>query len=55
MLGHGSPHSFAPYRRQAERTRLSDNGAAKLAILRERMPNTDLQNGLQKSCKTEGR
>jgi hypothetical protein len=42
MLGHRSPHSFAPYRRQADRVRLSDNAAAKLAQRRERLTNAKL-------------
>lgn len=37
MMGHRSPSSFAQYRRQADRIRLSDDGAAKVAQLRERL------------------
>jgi integrase len=54
-LGHRSPHSFAPYRRQADRIRLSDNGAAKLAKLHERAGNGPVQNTVQNSCKTPGK
>jgi integrase len=35
MMGHSSPHSFSQYRRQADRSRLSDTAAARLAALRE--------------------
>jgi integrase len=51
-MGHGSPHSFATYRRQADRIRLADAADAKIAALRERSPNSDLQNELQNVCKT---
>jgi integrase len=35
LMGHSSASSFAAYRRQADRTRLSDVGAARLATARE--------------------
>jgi len=53
MLGHASPHSFATYRRQADRIRMADDGADKVVRLRERTPNGDVQNGVQNSCKTD--
>jgi hypothetical protein len=52
-MGHGSPHSFATYRRQADRIRLSDAADEKIATLRERTSNGGLQNKLQNICKTE--
>jgi integrase len=52
-MGHGSPHSFATYRRQADRIRLADAADAKLAALQEQGPNRDLQNKLQNICQTE--
>jgi len=39
-MGHGSPNSFATYRRQASRLRMSDDGAALVAALRERAGGT---------------
>lgn len=36
-MGHGSPNSFAIYRRQASRLQMSDDGAALIAALRERV------------------
>jgi integrase len=53
MMGHSSSSSFATYRRQADRIRMQDDGAALVAQLRERTSNGDLQNTLQKICKTE--
>lgn len=35
MLGHGSPSSFATYRRQADRIRMGTDGQAKITALRE--------------------
>jgi hypothetical protein len=55
MLGHSSPSSFAQYRRQADRIRLAEDGAALIVGLRERMENADLQKNLQKTCKTSSR
>ena len=52
MMGHQSPASFAAYRRQADRIRMSDDGAALVQKLRERTSNEDLQNNLQNICKT---
>lgn len=51
-MGHRSPNSFATYRRQAEKIRLSANADAKVAALREHSSNGELQNELQKICKT---
>lgn len=51
LMGHGSPHSFATYRRQADRIRLSNAAAERIAALRERTSNSDLQNELQNICK----
>lgn len=42
MMGHGSPHSFATYRRQADLIRLSTQGQALLDGLRERQQNEAL-------------
>jgi len=44
LMGHGSPHSFATYRRQADRIRLADDAAEKIATLREQSDN-ELVNG----------
>lgn len=52
LLGHGSPNSFATYRRQADRIRLSSDAAAKIATLREQGANADLENRLENICKT---
>lgn len=41
QLGHSSPNSFAQYRRQADRIRLADDAAAKIAQLRERRQKAD--------------
>ncbi|WP_331086176.1 hypothetical protein [Phenylobacterium sp.] len=45
MMGHRSPSSFVQYRRQADRIRLSDAAAARVARLREQAGNA--------ACKTE--
>lgn len=52
-MGHGSPNSFATYRRQADRIRMSDTGADLVAKLRERSGNGNVQNILQNICKTD--
>lgn len=52
MLGHRSPHSFATYRRQADRIRLARNGADKLARLQEHRVNAELDNRVDKTCIT---
>jgi integrase len=52
LMGHGSPASFATYRRQADRIRLAADASAKIAALRERDGNSGLQNELQNICKT---
>ncbi len=52
LMGHGSPASFAIYRRQANRIALADGGADKLRRLREQSGSEKLENGLEKSCKT---
>lgn len=51
-MGHKSPASFAQYRRQADRIRLSENADAKMTAFRERTSNGELQNDLQNICKT---
>ena len=48
QLAHASPSSSAQYRRQAERIRLADDAAVKVAQLRERLANAPLQNPVQK-------
>ncbi len=53
MMGHSSAASFAIYRRQADRIRMSNDGADLVTALRERTTNGDLQNKLQNICKTE--
>lgn len=53
MMGHSSPSSFATYRRQADRIRMSNDGSALVQQLRERTSNEDLQNTLQNICKTD--
>lgn len=53
LMGHGSPNSFATYRRQADRIRMSDTGAELVATLRERSGNGNVQNILQNICKTD--
>jgi integrase len=40
LMGHGSPNSFATYRRQASRLRLSDEGAALIQAMREKQSGT---------------
>lgn len=52
LLGHASPNSFATYRRQADRIRLSDAGSAQVIALRERTRNGNVENELEKICKT---
>lgn len=52
MMGHSSPASFAVYRRQADRIRMSDDGSRQLQAMRERGANEPLQNQLQNICKT---
>ncbi len=39
LMGHGSPNSFAVYRRQADRKRMSGEGAALISALREKRQN----------------
>jgi integrase len=53
MMGHKSPASFAQYRRQADKIRLSDDGAAKVAQLRERLANEEVENKMENRWKTE--
>jgi integrase len=52
LMGHGSPASFAIYRRQANRIALADGGAEKLRRLREQSGSAMLEKELEKSCKT---
>lgn len=51
MLGHDSAASAARYRRQADRIRLSDNAAEKIAALRERSTHELVKNEVEKGCK----
>ena len=50
MLGHGSPSSFAQYRRQADRVRLADAAAARVFRLREQASNEKCNEGRHKSA-----
>lgn len=50
LMGHASPNSFATYRRQADRIRLADDAATKIAQLRERTGNDQVSNHLSKLC-----
>lgn len=52
LLGHSSPASFSTYRRQADRIRLADDATTKIAAMRERTPNTELENELENLWKT---
>lgn len=52
MMGHNSAASFATYRRQADRIRMSNDGAALVTALRERTSNGNVENELEKMCKT---
>jgi integrase len=53
LMGHGSPNSFATYRRQASRLRMSDDAAALISALRERAagtgPERDVSKGVSRS------
>jgi integrase len=53
LMGHGSPNSFATYRRQASRLRMSDDGAVLISALRKRAsgtgPERDVSNEVSKS------
>src|SRR5918992_505341 len=51
-MGHRSPNSFARYRRQADRIRLSEHADAKVQALREGDGGGGVQNELQKICQT---
>lgn len=50
-MGHSSPNSFATYRRQADRIRLSDHADAKIHALRERTGYAEVENRLENLCK----
>ena len=50
LMGHGSPNSFATYRRQAARLALSDDGAALIAALRERTAGTPAEREVSNDC-----
>lgn len=50
MMGHSSPSSFAQYRRQADRIRLADDAAEKVARLRERQPNENCNKDCNESA-----
>lgn len=51
-MGHTSPGTFAIYRRQADRIRMSDDAALLVRALRERGLNGIVQNEVQNPCKT---
>jgi integrase len=46
LMGHGSPSSFATYRRQASRLRMSDEGAALIQAMREKARGTPVEPAL---------
>lgn len=48
LMGHGSPHSFTTYRRQASSLRMSNDGAALIAAMRERAKRTSAEHELSK-------
>lgn len=50
LMGHRSASSFATYRRQAARLRLSDDGAALIAALRHRASGTPAERELSNAC-----
>jgi len=52
MMGHQSPSSFAQYRRQADKIRLSDAAAARIATLREQSPNKKCNTSCNESATT---
>ena len=52
MMGHGGASSFVQYRRQADRVRLSDAAAARVARLREQAENEKCKTGRQESAKS---
>jgi integrase len=51
LMGHGSPSSFAQYRRQADRLRMSRDGQALILAMRNRTAETEWQKEWQKSGK----
>ncbi|ACG78598.1 phage integrase [Phenylobacterium zucineum HLK1] len=50
MMGHGSPSSFVQYRRQADRVRLADAAATRVAALREQRSNKKCNGECNKSA-----
>lgn len=46
LMGHRSPSSFATYRRQADRIRMTDDAAEKIRLLRERARNAAVNGGV---------
>jgi len=50
LLGHGSPNSFAQYRRQADRIRMSDDAHIKITNLREQDRNRKVQRDCNESA-----
>ena len=55
MMGHQSASSFAQYRRQADRIRLSDAAAARLTKLREQVSNEKCKTDCQEGAKSPSR
>jgi len=50
LMGHGSPNSFAVYRRQASRLQMSDDGACLISALRERASGTGAERQVSNGC-----
>jgi integrase len=50
LMGHNSANSFATYRRQAGRLRMSDEGAALITALREKASGTPDERALSNDC-----
>jgi hypothetical protein len=55
MMGHGGPSSFVQHRRQADRIRLSDAAAARVARLCERFENAECKTDCKTSAKNAAR
>jgi integrase len=53
MMGHWSPTSFAQYRRQADRVRMSDDAGALVLAFRDQGVNTHVSNQVSNKCLTE--
>lgn len=54
QMGHSSPHSFAQYRRQADRIRLSNAASARLRARREQVANEKVQQQAPQKCNAAG-